>query len=217
MEYFVRGRETMLVWLAEHQRRTLCLMQSARQCRVRAYLGQGVRPHINLYGVRYTNRVLPTSAHLIGQHLLIYMNADDLRSVRAFLADGMELGVLDVQGAWRVVPHNLKLRQQILRQQDKQRRNANLDLNPIEAYVDQKLRHANKTRRAATDLADATRLLASAPTVRTPVGPTRPPGTDSVIPGTASGMDPQAATVNEHTPRTLVRPRKLSIGTGQVF
>ncbi|MDR6413102.1 UNVERIFIED_ORG: hypothetical protein ABIC54_000712 [Burkholderia sp. 1263] len=36
MEYFVRGRETMLVWLAEHQRRTLCLMQSARQCRVRA-------------------------------------------------------------------------------------------------------------------------------------------------------------------------------------
>jgi putative transposase len=38
MQYFVRGRETMLVWLAEHQRRTLCLMQSARQCRVRAYL-----------------------------------------------------------------------------------------------------------------------------------------------------------------------------------
>jgi hypothetical protein len=63
-------------------------MQSARRCRVRAYLDQGVRPHINLHGVRYTNGVLATSTHLIGQHLLIYMNADDLRCVRAFLADG---------------------------------------------------------------------------------------------------------------------------------
>ncbi|MET3228567.1 UNVERIFIED_ORG: hypothetical protein ABIC54_000741 [Burkholderia sp. 1263] len=217
MEYFVRGRETMLVWLAEHQRRTLCLMQSARQCRVRAYLQQGVRPHINLYGVRYTNHVLATSAHLIGQHLLIYMNADDLRSVRAFLADGMELGVLEAQGAWRVVPHNLKLRQQILRQSGGRRRNANLAPNPIEAYVDEKMRQAKRTRKAATELAHATRLLGSAPTVRRHVGPPRPLGTTTVTPGTSSGMDPQATTVNELRPRMVVRPRKLSIGTGQVF
>ena len=62
-------------------------MQSAVRCRVRAYIGQGVRPHINLHRVRYTNRVLAASTHLIGQRLLIYMNADDLRSVRAFLAE----------------------------------------------------------------------------------------------------------------------------------
>jgi putative transposase len=217
MEYFVQGRETMLVWLAEHQRRTLCLTQSARQCRVRAYLQQGVRPHINLYGVRYTNHVLATSAHLIGQHLLIYMNADDLRSVRAFLADGMELGVLEAQGAWRVVPHNLKLRQQILRQSGGRRRNANLAPNPIEAYVDEKMRQAKRTRKAATELAHATRLLGSAPTVRSPVGPPRPPGTNTVTPGTSSGIDPQATTVDELRRRMVVRPRKLSIGTGQVF
>jgi putative transposase len=217
MEYFIRGRETMLVWLAEHQRRTLCLMQSARQCRVRAYIGQGVRPHINLYGVRYTNHVLATSTHLIGQHLLIYMNADDLRSVRAFLADGMEMGVLEAQGAWRVVPHNLRLRQQILRQRGRRRRNASLDLNPIEAYVDEKMRQAKKTRKAATELAHATRLLGSAPTVRTPVGPPRPPGTDTVASDTAAGMDAQATIVNKLKPPTAVRPRKLSIGTGQVF
>ncbi|CAE6813110.1 hypothetical protein R75465_05487 [Paraburkholderia aspalathi] len=217
MEYFIRGRETMLVWLAEHQRRTLCLMQSARQCRVRAYIGQGVRPHINLYGVRYTNHVLATSTHLIGQHLLIYMNADDLRSVRAFLADGMEMGVLEAQGAWRVVPHNLRLRQQILRQRGRRRRNASLDLNPIEAYVDEKMRQAKKTRKAATELAHATRLLGSAPTVRTPVAPPRPPGTDTVASDTAAGMDAQATIVNKLMPPTAVRPRKLSIGTGQVF
>ncbi|WP_018437563.1 integrase core domain-containing protein, partial [Paraburkholderia atlantica] len=178
MEYFVRGRDTMLVWLSEHQRRTLCLMQSARQCRVRAYLQQGVRPHINLFGVRYTNRVLATSTQLIGQHLLIYMNADDLRSVRAFLADGTELGVLEAQGAWRVVPHNLKLRQHILRQTGKRRRPTSPDLNPIEAYIDEKRTQAKKSRKAATELAHATWLLASAPTVHTPLGPPRPPWTD---------------------------------------
>ncbi|MGF6293296.1 integrase [Paraburkholderia youngii] len=212
MEYFVRGRNTMLVWLSEHQRRTLCLMQSARQCRVRAYLEQGVRPHTNLFGVRYANSVLATSTQLIGQHLLIYMNADDLRSVRAFLADGTELGVLDAKGAWRVVPHNLKLRQQILRQTGRRRRPACLDLNPIEAYIDEKLRQAKKTRKAATELA------ASAPTVHTPLGPPRPAGTGPLTPGAAPTMDAQAAaTVVELTPRSSVRPRKLSIGTGQVF
>lgn len=88
MEYFVRGKQTMVTWLAEYHRRTLCLLQSARRCRVRAYLGQGVRPHINLYKARYTSRVLAMSTHLIGQDLLIYMNATDLRGVRAFLSDG---------------------------------------------------------------------------------------------------------------------------------
>ncbi len=217
MEYFVRGRQAMLVWLAEDKRRTLCLMQSARQCRVRVYLNQGVRPHINLFGVRYPNRVLATSTHLIGQHLLIYMNADDLCSVRAFLADGMELGVLEAQGAWRVVPHNLKLRQQILRQPGRRRRNANLAPNPIEAYVDEKMRQAKKTRKAATELAHAKQLLASAPTVRTPVGPPRPSGTDSATPDTAPTMEAQMATIVELSSRVAVRPRKLSIGTGQVF
>ncbi|WOD13414.1 hypothetical protein [Paraburkholderia kirstenboschensis] len=83
---------------ASYHRRTLCLMQSARRCRVRAYLDQGVRPHINLYKARYTNSVLAASTRLIGQDLLIYMNANDLRSVRAFLSDGTELGELEVQG-----------------------------------------------------------------------------------------------------------------------
>jgi hypothetical protein len=168
--------------------------------------------------VRYTNDVLATSTHLIGKHLLVYMNADDLRCVRAFLPDGTELGVLDAQGAWRVVPHNLKLRQEIRKHQGKHHSRAVIGANPIEAYVQTKLEQAKKTRKAATELAHAVKLLASAPTVRTPVGPTRPVET-----GTASSPAIQAVpsapkvTAVELAPRTPVRPRKLSIGTGQVF
>lgn len=177
----MRGKQTPVVWLAEQHRRTLCLMQSARRCRVRAYREQGVRPHINLHGVRYTNGVLATSAHLIGQHLLIYMNADDLRAVRAFLADGTELGALEAQGAWQVVPHNLKLRQEIRKQTGKHRRRTNVESNPIDAYVQEKLTQAKKTRKVATELAHAMRLLASAPTVRTPVGPVHPAESETAV------------------------------------
>lgn len=216
IEHFVRGRGTLVTWLAERHRRTLCLMQSARRCRVRAYLDQGVRPHINLHGVRYTNGVLATSTHLIGHQLLIYMNADDLRSVRAFLADGTELGILDAQGAWRVVPHNLKLRQEIRRQAGKRRRHSAVAVNPIETYVKEKVAQAKKTRKAATELAHVMRLLAAAPTTRTPPGPPRP---TEKPPAAAQSAPPSVdvTSADESTPRPTAQARKLSIGTGQVF
>ncbi|MGF6507924.1 hypothetical protein OKW26_003750 [Paraburkholderia sp. 32] len=93
--------------------------------------------------------------------------------------------VLDAQGAWRVVPHNLKLRQEIRKHGGKRRGHVGGEANPIGTYVQEKLAQAKKTRKAATQLAHAMRLLGSAPTVR--------------------------------APRAPVRPKKLSIGTGQVF
>jgi putative transposase len=207
MTYFVRGKQQLLTWLPERHRRTLCLMQTARRCRVRAYLEQGVRPHINLYRVRYTNAVLACSTHLIGQPLLIHMNADDLRCVRAFLADGTELGVLEAQGAWSVKPHNLKLRQEILKLHG---RKSTLGTNPIEAYVQAKLAEARKTRKAASDLAQAMRTLAAAPIVGIPPGPFASP----TVAASATTLAPN--TGNEPPPSS-VRPRKLTIGTGQVF
>ncbi|QBR04314.1 DDE-type integrase/transposase/recombinase [Paraburkholderia pallida] len=210
MTYFVRGKQQLLTWLPERHRRTLCLMQTARRCRVRAYLEQGVRPHINLYRVRYTNPILACSTHLIGQPLLVYMNADDLRCVRAFLADGTELGVLEAQGTWRVVPHNLKLRQEILKLHGDKRARP-LDSNPVEAYIQAKLAEARKTRKAASDLAQAMRMLTAAPMVRVPPGPVR--SSESAAPAVSLAAAPDA----EATPPVSVRPRKLTIGTGQVF
>jgi putative transposase len=178
---------------------------------VRAYLQQGVRPHINLYRVRYTNPVLACSTHLIGQPLLVYMNADDLRCVRAFFADGTELGVLEAQGAWRLVPHNLKLRQEILKRHGDKRARP-LGTNPIEAYVQAKLAEAKKTRKAASDLAQAMRMLAAAPMVRVPPGPMT--SADVAAPAASLAAAPNSG---EATPPSSVRPRKLTIGTGQVF
>ncbi|MNT25362.1 hypothetical protein D3C72_1608790 [compost metagenome] len=185
---------------------------------MRAYLDQGVRPHINLHGVRYTNSVLATSTHLIGHQLLIYMNADDLRSVRAFLADGGELGVLDAQGAWRVVPHNLKLRQEIRRQAGKRHNHSAAAANPIETYVKEKVAQAKKTRKAATELAHVMRVLAAAPTTRTPPGPPRATDRPTAAQSATTSADATpTATDAEPSTRPTARARKLSIGTGQVF
>jgi putative transposase len=135
------------------------------------------------------------------------MNADDLRCVRAFLADGTELGVLEAQGAWSVKPHNLKLRQEILKLHG---RKSTLGTNPIEAYVQAKLAEARKTRKAASDLAQAMRTLAAAPIVGIPPGPFASP----TVAASATTLAPN--TGNEPPPSS-VRPRKLTIGTGQVF
>lgn len=213
IEYHMSARPTVLTRLAEHHRRTLCLMQSARRCRVRAYLEQGVRPHINLYGVRYTSSVLARSTRLTGKQILVYLNADDLRCVRAFFTDGTELGILTAQGAWGVVPHNLKLRQEIRKLRDRRRSQAG-DANPIEAYVQAKLAEAKTSRKAATEYARTVRTLAGAPTTRTPgeASPSTRFASSSEAPPSATESD-----VVPSAPQPPAQPRKLTIGTGQVF
>jgi hypothetical protein len=174
MEYRVRGKAEMLQWLPETKRRTLCLMQSAHRCRVRGYLAQGVRPHINLFQVRYTSEVLAASGVLLGKELRIYYNSDDLRSVRAFLADGTELGILKAQGAWGEVAHDLKLRREIMKLRGRKRLTFALSQEFIDKFVASKKAKAKKSRRAASDLARTLKVLAAAPTINTLPGPSKP-------------------------------------------
>lgn len=179
---------------------------------MRAYLDRGVRPHINLYGVRYTSNILACSTDLIGKSLLIYMNADDLRRVRAFQPDGVELGILEAQGAWGVMRHNLKLRQQIDKEnKGKKRSRVAVEADPIADYVDGKLAQAKKTRKAASELAEAKRILSSAPTARTAIR--RGASAEQTTTNAKS-----ASTVDKASEqKTPTRPKKLNIGTGQVF
>jgi putative transposase len=91
-------------------------------------------------------------------------------------------------------------------------------MNPIEAYVQEKFTQAKKTRKAATDLARTKQSLASASTVRTPLGPSRPAESETAVTArTQSSTQSQTDGLASLPPPTPVRPRKLSIGTGQVF
>jgi len=166
MEYLVRGKGHLIWWLPEAKRRTMCLMQTAHRCPVRGYLAQGTRGHINLYQVRYTNPVLAASVSLLGQNLRIYYNSDDLRTVRAFLADGSELGILKAQGAWGEISHDLKLRREIMKLRGNKRMAFVIDQEFIERFVETKKKKAKKSRRAASELEKTLRVLARAPTAK---------------------------------------------------
>ena len=202
VEHSVRGRGAMLNWLPEAKRRTLCLMHTPKRATVRAYLDQGQRPHINFHGVRYTNTVLASTTAFIGLELRVYYNSQDLRTVRAFAADGAEIGILKAQGAWGEIAHDLKLRQEIIRQRGRKRLAGALTQEFLHDFVNAKLAKARRTRRAASDLTQTLRTLAAAPTSM------------SVQPPQATPPAPDLAAPS--APPARVEPQRLRIGSGYV-
>ena len=202
VEHSVRGRGAMLNWLPQAKRRTLCLMHTPRRATVRGYLDQGQRPHINFHGVRYTNTVLASTATFLGQELRLFYNSQDLRTVRAFGADGAEIGILKAQGAWGEIAHDLKLRQEIVRLRGRKRLASALTHEFLAQYVEQKFAKAKHTRRAASELTRTLRTLAGAPT--------------SVDTSSQPGAVPSPGLDTTRVPSARVEPQRLSIGSGYV-
>ena len=198
----VRGRGAMLNWLPEAKRRTLCLMQTPRRATVRGYLHQGQRPHINFFGVRYTNTLLASCATYLGQTLRLYYNSQDLRTVRAFGSDGIEIGILKAQGAWGEVLHDLKLRQEILRMRGRKQASTAMSEDFLETFVERKLHEAKGSRRAASDAARTLRTLAWQP----------PRPSDQP----QSAADPTAMGEASIAIAAPIEPERLTIGSGFV-
>jgi putative transposase len=76
---------------------------------------QGRRPYIQYEHVRYTNPILSAAYDLIGREIRVHVNVDDLRTVKAFLPSGEEIGVLTASTGWDRIQHDRGLRQNILR------------------------------------------------------------------------------------------------------
>lgn len=197
----------MLNWLPQDKRRTLCLMHTPRHAKVRGYLHQGQRPHINFHGVRYTNSVLASTSAFLGQSLRIYYSSQDLRTIRAFTAEGAEIGVLTAQGAWGVVAHDLKLRQEIVRLRGRKQLESALSPEFLERFIAAKITKARGKRRAASDLAQTLRTLSGAPTITSPVALTARPAPKPT-------PDPQPP--DKRSSDRSVTPQTLTIGTGYV-
>lgn len=99
--------------LPEHRRKELGLLVISMTVTVQGNLRKGKRPYINFEGAQYRNDVLSQHAGLIGKKLTIYINIMDVRTVRAFLSNGSELGLLRVSGKWAKTPHSLETRKLI--------------------------------------------------------------------------------------------------------
>jgi transposase InsO family protein len=213
----IRTQGHWLSWLPEARRRNLDLMHTPKRARVRGYLAQGQRAHVNFYGVRYTNTMLAATTQFIGTELKLYFNSADLRTVHAIARDGTDLGLLKAQGAWGEIAHDLSLRQEILRQRSR-RHSAELNGSVIERFVAAKRKAARGSRRAASALAKTLRTLSAAPMATAAASVTVPPGALVDVPrAPVERVVPQRILVVESATTSAsgpIEPQHLSIGTG---
>lgn len=213
MAHSIRHPHAWLNWLPESRRRQLYLMHTPKRARVRGYLAQGQRGHVNFYGVRYTNAALASTAGLIGSELKLFYNSADLRTVHAVTLEGTDLGLLKAQGAWGEVAHDLSLRQEILRLRGRRNAASALNASFVEAFVQEKLKQARGSRRAASSLAQTLRTLSLAPTASTdaplPVMPVEVPPPRPIRPLLIETLAGSQAVLPGR-----IEPQILSIGVG---
>ncbi|MDO8777181.1 MAG: hypothetical protein Q7K57_52425 [Burkholderiaceae bacterium] len=108
---------------------------------------------MNFEGARYTCDILASRPELIGRKLRIYFMARDIRKIHAFFEDGSELGILVASRQWRITPHSLRLRKEILRLHRLKLLKYDEADNPVEAYVKLKRAEAKQNKRAGNSLA----------------------------------------------------------------
>ncbi|MCI2811312.1 hypothetical protein [Eoetvoesiella caeni] len=80
---------------------------------VRGSIADGRRPYIQLDRVHYTSPVLVELGNLIGEKLLVEIDEDDMRQVKAYLKNGAELGFLTAKGRWSTTKHSRRTRKAI--------------------------------------------------------------------------------------------------------
>jgi len=99
--------------LDESKREAFAFTQIGVPVTVRGSHKSGKRPYIQYMGVEYRNDLLASSAHLIKTKMTLHVNVDDLRSIKAYLPDGSQFGVLVAAGKWCLTPHTLQMRKAI--------------------------------------------------------------------------------------------------------
>jgi putative transposase len=114
LERWTQHPDTQLRLLPGDRHSGTCVLPLRIQRTVTGSVADARRPAIRWLGVRYSNATLKRSFHLVKKKITIWIDTDDLRKVRAFLPDGLELGILDAAGAWGWVPHDLRMRTLLL-------------------------------------------------------------------------------------------------------
>lgn len=146
--------------LSENERNEVIFLSINAVRTVSGNIKTGRRPYITYEGVEYRNDVLSRMPDLIGTKLTLLININDLRTIKAFLPDGSEFGILTAKGKWSVRPHSLKMRQEI----NKLRKDINLNISmyddPIEIYHQHLINKSKENKPARNRLAILNKMQA---------------------------------------------------------
>lgn len=126
--------------MSEEKRSELAFFTMKAQRVVRGNIVSGQRPYIEYEGVTYRSDLLSRTPGLIGTKLDLFVDVEDLRTVRAFLPDGSEFGILNANGKWSLQKHSLKTRKAINSLKNRKILHFTSFDNPIEIYF----RHLEK-------------------------------------------------------------------------
>ncbi len=110
LRYYVEEERVLIRKISPPDREKFNLLEMRRELSVRGSQQRGRRPYVSFMGERYSNEVLARSFELIGTKIVVIVAANDIRTMKAFLPDGSELGLLCALGKWRFSRHDLKSR-----------------------------------------------------------------------------------------------------------
>ena len=120
---------------------------------VRGSYQSGKRPYITYKKVEYRSDLLAYSMGLIGQKIMLEINPDDIRTMRAFFMDGSELGILTATGEWGRKSHSLKTREAAMKSANINKQKNNRFYAPLTEYEKELKERATKERRSRTKAA----------------------------------------------------------------
>lgn len=91
-------------------------VMTVREVRIiRGSLTNGRRPYVQIDRAPYTSDVLSHAGHLIGKKIIVEINEEDMRQVKAYLENGHPLGPLIAGGRWHRTKHSRTTRKAINR------------------------------------------------------------------------------------------------------
>jgi putative transposase len=143
-----------------HKRNEVAFLTCHATRTVRGNLKEGKRPYINYEGLIYRSDTLSNCPKLIGEKLDLLVNIDDLRSIRAFLADGSEFGFLTAIGDFGRTPHSLKLRKLYNKIIREKKINHSANNNCVVVVQNHLKEQASNSKRARNKIADINRYQA---------------------------------------------------------
>lgn len=141
--------------LSEEQRNEVVFFSMKAERKITGNRKTGRKPRIHFEGVTYHSEVLSRSPDLIGTKLTLLVNTDDVRSVRAYLPDGSEFGVLSASGKWGTSPHNLRTRKLINKLRNRKALHITMEDDPVEVlqrYLEAEAKNKKTARNSLSDL-----------------------------------------------------------------
>lgn len=134
-------------------------LQRRVPCTVRGGVHSGRRPYIQFENVHYTSQILGHGTRLVNKVLIIYVDDEDLRTVKAFTQEGLEIGLLTANGRWSLTKHDLATRKAIFQLASRRIIVLTENEDPVQVYLRHLAREVEKSKKGkAVAPKDATNL-----------------------------------------------------------